>query len=540
MEAFDYIVVGAGSAGCALAGRLSEDPSVSVLLLEAGGSDRRLWVRMPIGYGKSFHDRGVNWRYRTLPDPGIAGQEAYWPRGKVIGGSSSINAMVYARGLSADYDDWRDAGNPGWGWSDVQPVFEQIERRVYADGRQAGTGPLWVSYRENEYHAIKRHFLDAAREIGLPFTGDINGPSPEGVTAYPINTRDGFRCSSADAFLAPARARRNLVVHSNALTTRILFDGRAACGVEYRRGGVATAASARAEVIVAAGAVNAPQLLQLSGIGPAEVLRAAGIPVLHHNASVGGGLQDHLGISYFFRATEPTLNQCLGTWSGRIRSAMTYALSRQGPLSLSVNQMGGLVRSSPALTRPDVQLYFSPASYSVSTPGKRQLMRPDAFPGFILGFNPCRPQSRGRIDITGPDPFAPPAIRPNSLSQEADVAGVLAAARLVQRLRNSNAMRSLIAGALQFDPGKANDQALLDDFRRRCGTVYHPCGTCRMAPADRGGVVGADLKVHGVERLRVADASVFPNVTSANTNAPSIMVGFRAAAIIARDHRRRA
>ncbi len=537
MDAFDYIVIGAGSAGCAIAGRLSEAPQARVLLLEAGGGDRRLFVRMPIGYGKSFYDPAVNWRYRAEPDAGIAGQAAYWPRGKVIGGSSSINAMVYARGLPADYDDWRDAGNPGWGWNDVEPVFRSFERRVHADGRVEGDGPLTVSYRDREYHPVKRYFLEAAREIGLPSTGDMNGPQAEGVTAYAINTRDGFRCSAADAFLRPALRRPNLRVLSNALATRILFDGKRAVGVEYRHGGDLQRAAARAEVIVAAGAVNTPQLLQLSGLGPGEVLTRAGVPVLVENPNVGGHLQDHLGISYFFRASEPTLNQWLGTWTGRARSAALYALFRSGPLSLSVNQMGGLVRSSPAAARPDVQLYFSPASYSLPTPGKRELLKPDAFPGFLFGFNPCRPRSTGRIDIVSPDPNASPAIRPNSLSHPGDVDDVIACARLAQRLRNTSAMRALIAEPLGFDPGAADDAALLEDFRRRCGTVYHPCGTCRMAPHGQGGVVDDRLRVYGVEGLRIADASIFPNVTSANTNAPAIMVGRRAADLIAIDDR---
>jgi choline dehydrogenase len=537
MGEFDYIVVGAGSAGCAIAARLSEAADVRVLLLEAGGSDRRLFVRMPIGYGKSFYDPAVNWKYRTEPDAGIDGQEAYWPRGKVIGGSSSINAMVYARGLPADYDDWRAAGNPGWGWSDVEPVFWNFERRIQADGRIEGDGPLVVSYREREYHPVKRYFLDAAREAGLPVTSDMNGPNPEGVAAYAINTRNGFRCSAADAFLRPALGRANLRVLSDALATRVLFDGNRATGVEYRRGGVVHRAAARAEVIVSAGAVNTPQLLQISGIGPGEVLARAGVPVLVENAGVGGNLQDHLGISYFFRASEPTLNQWLGTWTGRARSALLYALFRSGPLSLSVNQMGGLVRSSAEAERPDVQLYFSPASYSLPTRGKRELLKPDAFPGFILGFNPCRPQSAGRIDIRSGDPLDAPAIRPNSLSHNSDVESVIACARLVQRLRNTAAMRKLIAAPLGFDPGPADDASLLEDFRQRCGTVYHPCGTARMAPRTQGGVVDERLRVYGVDALRVADASIFPNVTSANTNAPAIMVGRKAADLILKDSR---
>jgi choline dehydrogenase len=532
MDQFDVVIVGAGSAGCALAERLTGDGRRRVLLLEAGGSDRRPWIRIPIGYGKTFFDRRINWMYQTEADPGLGNRTSYWPRGRVLGGSSSINAMVYCRGLPGDFDDWRDAGNPGWGWPDVAPMFAEFERHVAADGSVCGDGPLWVSQRAAEYHPIRRHFEAAAREIGLPVLDDLNTADPNGVAPYAINTRGGLRCSTADAFLHPARHRKNLVIRTNALVERVRFDGRRAVGVEYRMAGERRFAAAADQVILSAGAINSPQILQLSGIGPGAVLKAAGIPVLHANDAVGGGMQDHLGINYFHRATEPTLNQVLGTWRGRIACGLQYLAYRGGPLSLSVNQMGGLVRSTPGAARPDTQLYFNPLSYSIEHKGGRRLLKPDPWPGFILSFNPCRPTSKGRIDIASPDPAMPPRIAPNYLSTEQDIRDVVAGARLIGRFESTAAMRRLIDGPPRFDLSRASDEEIVADFRARCGTVFHACGTCRMAPIEHGGVVDAGLRVYGAERLRVVDAAIFPNVTSANTNAPTIMVAHKAAQLI--------
>ena len=533
MEEFDYIIVGAGSAGCVLAERLSRDPRVRVLLLEAGGGDRRLAIRTPIGYGATFNDARVNWRYHAEPCEGLGGRAAYWPRGKVVGGSSAINAMVYCRGMPADFDDWRDAGNPGWGWADVAPVFRRIERRVRACGTAEGDGPLWVSDREAEYHPIRRHFYAAAEEIGLKRAADLNGDDPEGVGAYPITTRRGWRCSAADAFLKPALRRPNLALRTGCRVSRVLFAGRRAMGVAYARAGRDHRVRARREVLLAAGAVASPQLLQLSGVGPGALLQDMGIGVVHAAEAVGAGLQDHLGINYLYRATEPTLNAVFGLWRGRVAAALRFAATRAGPLSLSVNQMGGMVRSGPGRPRPDIQLYFNPLSYSTEKAGTRTLLKPDPWPGFIMGFNACRPTSRGRIAIASPDPAAQPRITPAYLSSNADLEAALAGARLIGRLQETRAMRGLIDGAPVFDPAAASDEAVLADFRARAGTVFHPCSTCRMGPKDAGGALDPSLRLRGVEGLRVVDASAFPNITSANTNAPVIMLAAHAAEMIA-------
>lgn len=520
-----------------MAARLSEDVRSRVLLLEAGGSDRWPRIRVPIGYGKTFNDPRVNWRYQAEPDAGTLGRSMYWPRGKVLGGSSSINAMVYCRGVPADYDDWRDAGNPGWGWNDVEPVFRRFERRVDADGRVEGDGPLWVCDREPEYHVLKRHFYAAAQEIGYALV-DLNGAAPDGVGPYAINTRRSLRCSAADAFLRPAMRRPNLTVRTHVTVERITFDGRRAAGVLGRTGTRVSSFACRGEIVVCAGAVDSPKLLQMSGVGPGALLQGFGIGIVHANDAVGDGLQDHLGINYCYRATEPTLNGVLGSWTGLLAAGLRFLLRRSGPLSLSVNQIGGLVRSSPAKARPDVQLYFNPLSYSTEIKGRRRLLRPDPFPGFAIGFSACRPTSRGRIELASPDPSAPARIKPNYLATAQDVSDALAGARLCGRLQETAAMRGLIAGAPKLDVFRANDDALVADFRARSGSVYHPCGTCRMAPESEGGVVGPDLAVHGVAALRVVDASVFPNITSANTNAPTILVAHKAADAILAQARR--
>ncbi|MCU4651790.1 GMC family oxidoreductase N-terminal domain-containing protein [Roseibacterium sp. SDUM158016] len=528
MDIFDYIIVGAGSAGCVLAERLSADGRARVLVLEAGGSDRRAKIRVPIGYGMSFHDPRVNWRFQAGPDPELDNRRMYWPRGKVLGGSSAINAMVYARGLPGDFDDWEAAGNPGWGAATAAGVFNRIERRITPAGTE-GEGPLHVSDRRAEYHPLGRHYLKAAQTLGLPEGDTVTG---EGVGPYWTTTKGGRRHSAADAFLRPAMARRNLKVITGAEVLGLEFRDLRATGVRYRKGGETRRADCRGEVILSAGSVKSPQLLQLSGIGPGALLSRFGIEVRLDAPGVGGALQDHLSMTYSFRCTEPTLNQVLGGLPGQVGAALRYLLRRDGPLSLSVNQMGGLVRSRPGLARADTQLYCNPLSYSTVYRDRRPLLQPDRWPGFILGYNPCRPTSRGRIDIDSPDPTAQPAITPNSLSTNTDIADMIAGARLIERMLETSAMRGLIAGPNGFSPVGQSDDALLADIRARAATVYHPCGTCRMAPREAGGVVDPSLRVWGAEGLRVVDASIFPNITSANTNAPTIMAAMRAADLI--------
>ncbi|PTW62799.1 choline dehydrogenase [Breoghania corrubedonensis] len=537
MTDVDFVIVGAGSAGCVLADRLTASGRYSVMLLEAGGSDLNFWIWMPIGYGKAFYDPRINWMYMSEPDPGTGGRRSYWPRGKVLGGSSSINAMVYIRGQHQDFEDWKAMGNPGWGWDDVLPYFRKAETNdAGADEWRGGDGPLHVATMARDLHPLCQTYLKAGEELGLRRNPDFNGADQEGVGLYQNTARNGFRMSTARAYLRPAMKRKNLRVVTHAHATRILFQGSRATGVEYICRGERRTVTAAREVIVSAGAVNSPQLLQLSGIGPAHLLADKGVEVRHHLAGVGRNLQDHLGLDYLYRSRVPTLNQQLRPLYGKLWYGLRYVLTRRGPLSLGVNQGGGFIRTRPELTRPNMQLFFSPVSYTKAPPGKRPLMSPDPFPGFLLGIQPTRPTSRGYLEIRSSNPFEAPAIHPNYLSTNADLQEMLEGAAFMRALAAMPAFQDVIDAEIKPGPDVTSTQDLVADIRSRAGTVFHPVGTCRMGPDRAHGVVDQRLRVHGVAGLRVVDASIFPTLTSGNTNAPAIMVGEKGADMILADH----
>lgn len=537
---FDFIIVGAGSAGCVLANRLSADPSVRVLLLEAGGSDFDVWIRMPIGYGKTFYHPKLNWRYQTEPDAGIGGRPAYWPRGRVIGGSSSINAMVYVRGQHADFDAWAALGNPGWSAADVLPVYKRMEDNLNGGDHWRGTGgPLTITNMSGSVHPLADDYLKAAAAAGIPVNPDYNGATQEGASIYQVTTRKGLRCSSADAYLHPVRRRTNLEVRTNAHVTRIVVESGRAVGVDYVRHGVRTTVRAAREVVLSAGAVNSPQILMLSGIGDAGRLAALGIAPVHHAPKVGQNLQDHLGFDYIYESTRPTLNDVLRPWWGRLGVGLQYVLTRKGPLSLSVNQAGGFVRGRPDRDRPNIQLYFSPLSYTRAVPGKRALMRTDLFSGFMLGISNCHPKSRGELVLRSADPLAPPVIRPNYLSDENDLDELVDGARILRRIAAMQPLAGLIRREIVPGPAVESDAEMAADIRARSGSVFHACGTCAMGPDPNRSVVDPRLRVHGIAGLRVVDASIFPLIPSGNINAPSILVGERGADFILEEWRER-
>lgn len=526
---FDYVIVGAGSAGCVVADLLSRDGKNTVAVIEAGGSDRKFWVKVPMGYGRIYDDARLNWKFTTEPVPSCNNRSGYWPRGKVVGGSSSINALVYFRGLPQDFDAWQEAGATGWGWKDVAPHFEQIEHHIGIDGGISGKGPMAVSDVSDRAHPVNQHFLDAAVEAGLPVSPDFNGEKPEGVGYYPVTIKKGRRCSAADAFLRPALKRDNVTLLTRAMVQKIVFHGSRAVGVYIKRSGKSTQIRARKEVIVCAGAVGSPQLLQVSGIGPAEKLAALGIEVVVDNPNVGGHLQDHLAVTYYFQSTKPTLNNQLSSLAGKIWTGMKYMLARRGPLSLSVNQCGGFVRAGADAGFADTQLYFSPLTFGQHDPALHRRINPDPYAGFLLSFQPCRPTSEGRIDICSADIDQPPQIRPNSLTTQKDLDDVVNGGRLLQALLKTTALQDLISETVDSDVSRLDDAGILEDFRRRCSTVYHPVSTSRMGLDGKTSVVGPNLKVHGVSGLRVIDASAFPMLTSGNTNAPTMMLAHKAA-----------
>ena len=539
MTEYDYIIVGAGAAGCVLANRLSAKHSTRVLLLEAGGSDRSPWIQVPIGYGRTFNDPRYNWMYQAQADPGLNNRTGFWPRGKVLGGSSSINAMVYVRGQPADFNDWAAAGNPGWTYPEVLPYFKKLEDHPWGASEYHGAGgPVGISDVSAFVHPLCGTFLKACEEIGIPQTRDFNGAQPEGAGLWQVTIKDGVRVSSANAYLRPIRGRGNLQVHTHALATRVLFSGTRATGVEYLRGGTRQQALARAEVLVCGGSLNSPQLLELSGVGDAKLLGRLGIAVVADSPAVGEGLQDHLAVSYFYRSRVPTLNNQLAPLLGKMRAALRYAFGKRGPLAMSVNQAGAFVRSRPGLSAPNLHIYFNPASYSTTTLGaKRRLMNPDPYPGFLMSFNTCRPGSRGSSHIRSADPQAAPFIAPNSLATAVDVQDVFDGARLLRKIAASGPLSAVTANEREPGLKVMSDADVLADFRARAGTVFHACGTCAMGADPRTAVLDARLRVRGVSALRVVDASAFPNVTSGNTNAPTMMLAEKAADLILQDSR---
>ena len=542
MQATDYIIVGAGSAGCVRASRLTESGKHRVTLIEAGGSDTALslsnfFIHLPLGYGKLFYNPSVNWMYATEPDPGLNGQRDHWPRGKVLGGSSSINAMVWIRGHKADYDEW-GAENPGWGWDEVNAAYRAIEdNEAGADAFRGQGGPLFISANRTGLHWLVDDYIRACGQAGLPYNPDFNGEHQEGAGHYQMTIRKARRNSTARAFLRPAMKRGNLQVVTRAQVTRVLMEGRRAVGVEYLKDGQRHELRCRAEVILSGGAVNSPQLLELSGIGNGAHLQGLGIPVVLDNPNVGEHLSDHQGINYTFRMKVPTYNDMLRPWWGKLLVGLQYVLTGGGPLSKSINHGGGFFRTRADLARPNMQLYFQAFSTLLPKAGERPLLTPDPFPGLSIGLSNCRPTSRGSIHIRSADPLAHPKIVANVFATDHDVQEMLEAVKYLRHIAAQPALAGLIAEELRPGPAVQSDADLIHDFRQRSGTVYHHSCTARMGRDPAGSVVDARCRVHGVAGLRVIDASAFPNLIAGNTNAPSILMGWKGAEKVLEDAR---
>ena len=520
---YDYIIVGAGSAGCVLAARLTENSFANVLLLEAGGPDTAREIRIPAAFSKLFKT-SVDWNYSTEPEPHLNNRQLYWPRGKVLGGSSSINAMIYIRGNAADYDGWKNLGNEGWGFADVLPYFKKSENRKRSASEFHGTGgPLNVADLEL-INPLTGAFLAGAKEIGLAENTDFNGATQDGVGLYEVTQKNRQRHSAADAYLRPALHRPNLKVVSQAHAMRVLIENGRAVGLAFLRNGKTEQARATSEVILAGGTINSPQLLLLSGIGPAGQLAHLGIPAIHDLPGVGANLQDHPMVSVGYLCTQPISLDGAETLANLLR----YLVLKKGPLTSNVAEAGLFTRSREGLNVPDIQLLFGPAYYR----GHGLMRRKEN----CFGFGPTliTPQSRGNVSLRSANPLDPPAIRANYLSTDSDLRTMIAGVRLARRIANTRAFDSYRGAEIHPGANATSDADLAEFLRNEVETLYHPVGTCKMGH-DPHAVVDARLRVHGIAGLRVVDASIMPVVPAGNTNAPTIMIAEKAADMIRQD-----
>jgi choline dehydrogenase len=526
---FDYIIVGAGSAGCVLANRLSADGRHTVLLLEAGPPDTYPWIHIPIGYAKTMFNRRVNWCFYTESDPGMNGRNIYWPRGKTLGGSSSINGLISLRGQRQDYDGWAAAGNAGWSYADVLPYFRRLEHAPFGDPPFHGVdGPLWCSPIGRKHELIEA-VIAGAGELGIPRNDDFNGAEQEGAGYYHLSTKRGWRCSTATAYLKPARSRANLRVETHARATRIVFEGRRADAVTYRYRGEERTAHARREILLCAGALQSPQLLQLSGVGAPSLLRRFGIPPVHELGGVGENLQDHLQARVIFQCTLPiTTNDDLMSWWRMMKMGVEYVVTHGGPMAIGINQGGIFARAVARAATPDVQFHVATLSSDMAGSPTHP------FSGFTMSVCQLRPESRGHVRIQSIDPLEPPAMQPNYLSTVNDRSTLVAGIRLARRLAATRALAPYVKAEYRPGPAVRSDDELLEFAKNTGGTIFHPSGTCKMGDIARDSlaVVDSELKVHGVSALRVVDCSIMPVLVSGNTNVPVVMIAEKAADLI--------
>ncbi len=528
----DYIIVGAGSAGCILAEQLTRCGQYNVLLLEAGGPLHNPWISVPAGFGATYYHPKYNYMYYSEAEAGMAGRKLYVPRGKGMGGSGSINAMIYVRGAPRDFDDWAKAGNPDWTYNKLLPYFEALEQHPDSAAPLRGSqGPIGITPMAAGAHPTCSHFLAATRQLNLPQSQDFNGMQFEGAGIYDTNIRTGRRDSSYTAYLKPALKRTNLGLWQEAQVEKLIIKDRQVEGVQVIHQGKQQQVIAKQEVILCAGAVASPQLLQLSGIGNTQHLEQLDIACHHHLPAVGENLQDHVCASFYYRSKQKTLNDDFGSWAGKLKAAWQYAIARSGPLSMSVNQAGGFFRGSDQERYANIQLYFNPLSYEIAENPNAKLA-PLPYSGFLIAANPCRPSSTGSIRLASSNPLAAPKIKLNFLTTEHDCREVVQAGNLVRKIASAAALQAIIKAEEKPASLVRNDGQMLDYFRTHGGSIYHLSGTCNMGPDANHSVVDETLKVHGIEGLRIADASIFPNVTSGNTNAPTMMVALKAADLI--------
>ncbi|MEH6457114.1 MAG: choline dehydrogenase [Cocleimonas sp.] len=532
-QEYDYIVVGAGSAGCVLANRLSADPENKVLLLEAGAKDWNPWIHIPVGYFKTMHNPSTDWCYMTEPDKGIDDRKLQWPRGKVLGGSSSLNGLLYVRGQKEDFDRWEALGNKGWSYKDVLPYFKKSEDQERGADKYHGVGGLLKVSDLRLRRPIADMFIKAAEQIGIPFNKDYNGAEQEGVGYFQQTAHKGFRWSTAKGFLKPARSRSNLTVVTHAHTSRIIFDESAdtpkAIGIEFLHKGSLQKVKVNKEIILSAGAIGSPQILQLSGVASTELLNKHNIPVVKELPGVGQNLQDHLQIRLVFKTKQDTLNDELNSYFKQFKVGLQYFLNRTGALTLAASQIVIFTKTKPEIERPDIQFHFQPLSADKPGDGVHP------FSAFTTSVCQLRPHSSGHLEIKSTDPLQHPAIHPNYLSDERDLEVAVESIKVARRIAEAPALAAQITD--EYVPGREfqTDEELLLAARKFSQTIYHPTSTCKMGHDDMA-VVDDRLRVHGIQGLRVADASIMPEITSGNTNAPAIMIGEKASDMILEDN----
>jgi len=524
---FDYLIVGGGSSGSVLANRLSENLQHSVCLIEAGPRDWSPWIHLPIGYAKTMWDPKVNWKFQTEPDPNMNQRQIYWPRGKTLGGSSSINGLIFIRGQKEDYDGWRDLGNVGWGWNDVLPYFKKAEGNDrLGEPLHSQSGPLKASSIPKK-HPLVEAFIKAANALGVPTTDDFNNLTQEGVGYYQLTTHKGFRCSTAVAYLKPAKDRPNLQIMTNSQVCKVIFENKKAVGIELIQNGTKKIIRANKEVILCAGAIQSPQILHLSGVGPAKLLQEFQIPLVHDLPGVGENLQDHLQYRLIYELNQPiSTNDQLSSWFGQFKMGLDWLLFRGGPLSIGINQGGLFTKVMGSSKTPDIQFHM--ATLSAEMAGGK--VHP--FSGFTMSVCQLRPESRGHVRIQSTDPLVPPKMFANYLSTEHDRETSIAAVKYARKLSQTEPLRSLIVREVKPNNPKT-DEEILEFCRNNGATIFHPTGTCQMGPESNPmAVLDSSLRVRGVQNLRVVDCSAMPTLPSGNTNWPAVMLAERAADLI--------
>ena len=530
MNNFDLVIVGAGSAGCIVANQIISNTNLRVLLIEAGPSDNSPVIKVPLGYGMTFYHKKMNWNFYSEIQKNLNNREIYYPRGKVVGGSGSINAMIYARGLSSDFKNWHLSKD--WSWENIKATYDQIEFSINDKINILPSNKIPVNDVRKKHHPILRNFFDASQDFNFTLNKQLKNSLENQVGNYNVNIFDGFRTSSSTAFLKPIKNHPNLKILTKTEVLKLEYENNQISSLKIKYQNKIIIVKPKIGTILSTGAIMTPYLLLKSGIGSSEELKDFNIPVNLHSPHVGKNLQDHLGLDYLYKTFMTTLNSDLGTWGGRIKSIFRYLYNRTGPFALSLNQGGGYINWNSLDPYPNIQLYFNPLTYSVSYKNKRPLLKTDKFNGFIIGFNSCRPKSLGEVKLKVSKKNYLPSIDPKYLSDERDIHDLYSAFDFIRKFTTNRNINEIIKSPVNIDPINTNNDELLDHFKSNATTVYHPCGTCRMSREINSGVVSEKLKVHGIDNLWIVDASIMPNITSGNINAPVMMLSYLSSKII--------